>query len=84
MRGFNSNAIHAPRRDFATLADGIEQQLSNAKVGSQFHVKHVFCPDSEYDMAVVVKPDDFEPGTFDSWVTQQLAARNGNCDNGAS
>ena len=75
-RGFNSNAIHAPREDFANLANEIDLKLLNAKVDSRIRFKHTFCPDSEYDLEIVVKPNDFDPGMFDSWVKQQLAEDN--------
>ncbi|MEQ1904533.1 MAG: hypothetical protein ABL888_10135 [Pirellulaceae bacterium] len=75
-RGFNSNAICAPRLDFEILADIVDSQTTHAKTGDTFGIKQHFCPDSEYNLNLSVMDDDFDPGMFDSWVKEKISEQN--------
>ena len=72
-RGFNSNAIFAPRLEFGKLADLIDSRLANSNSGFTIELTHDFAPDSEYELRLVVAPDDFEPGLYDPWVQQKIS-----------
>ena len=72
-RGFDSNAIFAPRRDFATLADQIDSQLASATIGSTLAFSRDWAPDSKYELRLIVAPDDFDPGLYDPWVQQKIS-----------
>jgi len=71
-RGFNSNALFAPRSEFTTLAALIDARLTDAQPGVTFELSRDFAPDSEYELRLVVAPDDFDPGLFDPWVQQKI------------
>lgn len=72
-RGFNSNAIFAPRREFAELAELIDSRLTNSKSGSTIELSQDFAPDSEYELRLIVASDDFDPGLYDPWVQQKIS-----------
>jgi hypothetical protein len=72
-RGFNSNAIFAPRSEFSELADLIESRLAKSKTGSTINLSHDFAPKSEYELRLIVAPEDFDPGLFDPWVQQKIS-----------
>lgn len=72
-RGFNSNAIFAPRCKFAELADLVDLRLIDAKSGSTFEFSQDFAPNSEYELRLIVAPDDFDPGLHDPWVQQKIS-----------
>lgn len=76
-RGFNSNAIFAPRREFAKLAELIDARHATAKAGSSFELSQDFAPGSEYELRLIVAPDDFDPGLYDPWVQQKLSEQSG-------
>lgn len=71
-QGFNSNAIFAPRREFAKLAALIDSRLTNAKPGTSFDLSSDFAPDSEFELRLIVAPVDFDPGLYDRWVQQKI------------
>ena len=72
-QGFNSNAIYAPRCEFAKLADLIDLRLANARPGASFDLSSDFAPDSEFELRLTVAPVDFDPGLFDPWVQQKIS-----------
>lgn len=76
-RGFNANAIFAPRREFAKLAELIDARLATANVGSSFEFSQDFAPGSEYELRLIVAPDNFDPGLYDPWVQQKLSEQSG-------
>lgn len=71
-RGFNTNAIFAPRREFDELADLICARLASATPGDAFEFSQDFAPQSEYELRLQVAPQDFDPGLFDPWVQQRI------------
>lgn len=74
-RGFNSNAIFAPRREFDELADLICARLASATPGATFEFSQDFAPQSEYELRLQVAANDFDPGLFDPWVQQKMRER---------
>jgi hypothetical protein len=76
-RGFNSNAIFAPRCDFSILADVIDSRLADSKIGSTIDLSRDFAPNSEYELRLIVAPYDFDPGLFDPWVQQRISEQSG-------
>jgi hypothetical protein len=72
-RGFDSNSLFAPRRDFAELADLIDARLSSASSGDTFDMRQEFAPDSEYELRLIITDDDFDPGLYDPWVQQKIS-----------
>lgn len=76
-RGFNSNAIFAPRCEFSKLADLIDSRLANSNTGSTIDLSHDFAPNSEYELRLNVAPEDFDPGLFDPWVQQKISEQSG-------
>ena len=72
-RGFDSNAIFAPRCDFRELADLVETRLRRSEPGVVFNLSPDFSPDSEYELRVVIESDDFDPGLYDPWVQQKIS-----------
>ncbi|TWT51775.1 hypothetical protein [Allorhodopirellula solitaria] len=71
-RGFNSNGFFAPRSEFSKLADVIDSRLADSQTGSTIDLSGDFSPDSEYELRLIVAPDDFDPGLFDPWVQQEI------------
>lgn len=72
-RVFDSNAICAPRRDFAQLADLIDARLSSASSGDTFDIRHEFAPDSDYELRLIIADDYFDPGLYDPWVQRKVS-----------
>jgi len=63
--GMDAHAIHGPLEKLAQLADIIEREASAASAGETRRIRSEFAPNAEYELALEMKPDGFDPASAD-------------------
>lgn len=63
--GLDGNSIHGTLDDLNHLAELIDTALLGAQPGDTIHLGHKYVSDSDHDLLLIVKDDDFDPAGAD-------------------
>ena len=79
-KGFDKNAIYGDLEDIIELGDIVERKVKKMNIGDNESLRSEYCPESDYDLKLILEPDGFDPVSADSWIkmkeSEQGASRN--------